>query len=90
MKLYSESTILKRLESLKISNPSIFFDGMIDEEPISLFEEKANVLILETVSKFVAAEIGANKFCSDNQLTYFFSLANKIINCITNKTLPNV
>jgi len=61
MKLYSESTILKRLESLSISNPAIFFDGMKpepeQEQVETQIDDKSNQLLLQTSATILAGII---------------------------------
>lgn len=92
MKLYSESTILKKLESLSISNPAIFFDGMKPEQeqvetPV---DDHSNFMLLDTVTKLVAGKIACYGHCDDAEFKDCFKLANKIIQSINTKTLPNV
>ncbi len=94
MKLYSESTILKRLESLSISNPAIFFDGMEPEPETEQVEtpidDHSNFMLLDTVTKLVAAKVANYGHCDDEEFKDCFKLANKIIQSINTKTLPNV
>jgi len=96
MKLYSESTILKRLESLSISNPAIFFDGMKPEQEPEQKQvetpqdDQSNFMLLDAVIKLVAAKIANYGHCDDDELKDCFILANKIIQSINTKTLPNV
>ena len=70
MKLYSESTILKRLESLSITNPAIFFDAMQPEpEPEQLekqVDEHSNFMLLDAVIRLVAAKIANYGHCDDD------------------------
>lgn len=90
MKLYSESTILKKLESLSISNPAIFFDNMQPEQENEQVDEHSNFMLLDAVIKLVAAKVANYGHCDDDELKDCFRLANKIINLINNKKLPNV
>jgi hypothetical protein len=94
MKLYSETTILKRLESLSITNPAIFFDNMQPEpEPEQLekqVDEHSNFMLLDAVIKLVAAKVANYGHCDDDELKDCFLLSNKIINLINNKNFINV
>lgn len=92
MKLYSELTILKKLGKLHIENPDFFFDNMEPEpEPeLQQVNEHSNFMLLDTVTKLVAAKVANYGHCDDDELKDCFLLANKIINSINNKTLPNV
>jgi hypothetical protein len=90
MKLYSESTILKKLESLSISNPAIFFDGMEEEQAEQKVDDQFNFMMLETVTKLVAAKVANYGHCDDDELKDCFRLSNKIINLINNKNFINV
>lgn len=94
MKLYSESTILKKLESLSISNPAIFFDNMQPEPEPEQAEQKVddqfNFMMLDVVTKLVAAKVANYGHCYDDELKDCFRLSNKIINLINNKNFINV
>jgi hypothetical protein len=98
MKLYSESTILKRLESLSISNPAIFFDGMnpeqeLEQEPKQVetpIDDQSNFMLLDAVIKLVAAKVANYGHCDDDEMKDCFRLSNKIINLINNKNFINV
>jgi len=89
MKLYSESTILKRLESLSITNPAIFFDGMEEEQAEKQVDDQFNFMMLETVTKLVAAKVANYGHCDDEEVLDCFKLSRKIINFINNKNLQN-
>jgi hypothetical protein len=90
MKLYSESTILKKLESLSISNPAIFFDGMEEEQAEQKVDEHSNFMLLDAVIKLVAAKVANYGHCDDDEMKDCFRLSNKIINLINNKNFINV
>jgi len=89
MKLYSESTILKKLESLSITNPAIFFDGMEEEQAEKQVDDQFNFMMLETVTKLVAAKVANYGHCDDEEVLHYFKLSRKIINFINNKNLQN-
>jgi len=94
MKLYSESTILEKLESLRISNPTIFFDNMKPEPETEQVEkqvdEHSNFMLLDAVIKLVSAKVANYGHCDGDEMKDCFILANKIIKSIDTKTLPNV
>lgn len=90
MKLYSESTILKKLESLSITNPAIFFDGMEEEQAEQKVDDQSNFMLLDAVIKLVSAKIANYGHCDGDEMKDCFILANKIIQSINTKTLPNV
>jgi len=89
MKLYSESTILKRLEVLNIRNPKTFFDGMYEEQAEQKVDDQFNFMMLETVTKLVAAKVANYGHCDDEEVLDCFKLSRKIINFINNKNLQN-
>jgi len=89
MKLYSERTILKKLESLSITNPAIFFDGMEQEKEEEKVNDQFNFMMLETVTKLVAAKVANYGHCDDEEVLDCFKLSRKIINFINNKNLQN-
>ena len=81
---------MKKLESLSISNPAIFFDNMEPEPEPEQVDEHSNFMLLDTVTKLVAGKIACYGHCDDAEFKDCFKLANKIIQSINTKTLPNV
>jgi len=89
MKLYSETTILKRLESLSITYPAIFFDGMEEEKEQQKVDDQFNFMMLDVVTKLVAAKVANYGHCDDEEVLDCFKLSSKIITFINNKNLQN-
>lgn len=89
MKLYTQEQMITA--ALNGRTSSIKIETIVDSiEPIEIDnEDKANTILLETVTRLIAGEIARCGGCTDTQLIYFFKLANKIIQAIDTKTLPN-